>query len=152
MNTDTTRRFLEKVSVGDGCWEWQGALRDGYGIFRHPSLPSQQAHRIAYELLEGPIPPGLELDHLCRNRRCIRPDHLEPVTHKVNLLRGEGFAAKRAAQTHCTHGHELAGDNVYLYRGLRQCRSCHKRLSTAWARVKRARQAQMNSSSHGHRP
>ena len=114
------RRFLDKIAVGDDCWEWTGARSGGYGRFSFGGRIAY-AHRIAYEIWVGPIPEGLQIDHLCRNRACVRPDHLEPVTHKENILRGVGLTAKHAVKTHCPHGHLYDGrDN----RGKRICRRC----------------------------
>ena len=80
-----------------------------------------------YELMVGPIPDGLVIDHVCNNRGCVRPDHLRPVTQRENILRGEGVAAKRARQTHCKRGHELAGENIRITStGSRQCLICVK--------------------------
>lgn len=124
-------RFWEKVSVGspDECWEWTaGTYSNGYGLFfveHSPKRRNAMAHRVAYELSVGPIPDGLVIDHLCRNRACVNPDHLEPVTHRVNLLRGEGLTAIHAAQTHCAHGHEYTPSNTYVRPGgTRECRTC----------------------------
>lgn len=103
-------RFWAKVQQTESCWLWTAA-RDhrGYGEFRVELPPARpaKAHRFAYETLVGPIPDGLELDHLCRNRACVNPDHLEPVTGRVNTLRGESPTAQNARKTHCVHGHEL---------------------------------------------
>lgn len=122
----TSQRFWRKVDVADsGCWEWNGGLwGGGYGRFvldgRHV-----QAHRWAYEALVGPIPDGLQLDHLCRNRRCVNPDHLEPVTNRENGVRGIGIAA-RALATHCSHGHEWTEENTNVRpNGTRRCRKCN---------------------------
>lgn len=93
-----------------------------------------QAHRKVYEWLRGTVPLGLTLDHLCRHRWCVNPDHLEMCSMRENILRGEGVAAKRARQTHCIHGHELTEENTYHRpdrpkgRG-RMCRACIKALA-----------------------
>lgn len=98
-------RFWSKVLVGDDCWGWTGALKDnGYGEFgsgRKTARGSPEvvyAHRYAYESLVGPVPEGLELDHLCRNRACVRPDHMEPVKHKENCRRAHGKGRRRTYQ------------------------------------------------------
>lgn len=126
-----TARFWAKVLIGDDCWEWT-ASKDGpgYGIFRL-NRRLYKAHRISYELLVGKIPDGLVIDHLCRNRACVNPSHMEPVTNRENILRGEGLAAKQARQTHCKYGHPLFGSNLYVLprgskKGMRQCRECHR--------------------------
>lgn len=117
--------FWAKVDRGttDGCWLWLGAHRaTGYGSFR-----GQCSHRFAYELVVGPIPEGLELDHLCRVRECVNPAHLEPVTRRENILRSDNFAGQRARQTHCKRGHEFTAANTYVNaRGNRSCRTCHR--------------------------
>lgn len=89
-------------------------------------------HRKVYELLVGPIPDGMTIDHLCRNRKCCNPDHLEVVTMRENVLRGTGPTAEKYRQTHCIRGHLLSGDNLYITpQGRRECRECcrqkHKR-------------------------
>lgn len=102
------------------CWEWTAALNHaGYGIIGIDRA-SRLTHRVAYELLVGPIPEGLTLDHLCRNRACVRPSHLEPVTHQINVLRGEGLAAQMARRTACALGHELDG----MRKQGRYCKTC----------------------------
>lgn len=117
-------RFNEKIQRGN-CWEWIGYVqRNGYGRFYFNGRP-QFAHRASYELFVGPIAEGLTIDHLCRNTRCVRPDHLEAVPIRTNVLRGTGFAARFAAQTECLRGHPLADDNLYIdARGGRVCRRC----------------------------
>lgn len=127
------QRFWEKVDRRgpDECWLWTGAITGrGYGNFLFKP-GNRQAHRVAYELLVGPIPEGLVLDHLCRVRACVNPAHVEPVTQRENTLRGLGPLAVRAyyrARTHCIHGHPLWGDNVWqrkLPSGItRRCRQC----------------------------
>lgn len=130
-----TERFWAKVDKGhnpDDCWVWQAyVLPNGYGLFtfsHRGAGRNKYAHRFAYELMVGPIPDGLELDHLCRNRPCVRPSHLEAVTHIVNIGRG-----LKAAKTHCVNGHLFDLFNthyVYKPRNGRVCRTCvrvHKR-------------------------
>jgi HNH endonuclease len=83
------------------------------------------AHRVVYETLVGPIPDGLVIDHLCRNPRCVRPDHMEPVTNQVNVLRGIGITALRKQKTHCPAGHAYSLENTrYSKEGKRNCRTC----------------------------
>ena len=124
-------RFWENIdrSIGD-CWNWLGSLdRDGYGRVRYNGRRTR-AHRIAYELAIGPIPAGLVIDHLCRNRRCVNPDHLEPVTSQENTRRGvtgQARAEQKRAQTHCEHGHEFTEANTaYRLTGGRKCKECHR--------------------------
>lgn len=127
---DVRTRLLAKVDTTDPdkCWIWQDSLASqGYGhlkIIEDGRRVMRSAHRLSYQTFVGSIPEGLTLDHLCRNRACINPAHLEPVPHRVNVLRGEGLAARQVLQTHCKNGHELAGDNLRVYRGHRHCRAC----------------------------
>ena len=125
------QRFLSKVEkVESGCWQWKASAGPtGYGHFsmRHPNggWEMRIAHRVSYELFVGPIPEGLELDHLCKNRGCVNPTHLEPVTRKENCRRGGGPTGDRARQTHCKRGHLLEGDNLRIRKqGWRNCRTC----------------------------
>jgi len=123
-------RLLEKVVAGpNGCIVWVGAKdRSGYGRINVKER-ARLAHRISYQHLVGEIPDGLELDHLCRNPSCINPNHLEPVTRKVNTDRGlcaETHRKRFAAQTHCKHGHEYTPENTYRApkTGKRHCKTC----------------------------
>lgn len=120
-------RFWSKVERGDGCWLWRAGLTtNGYGKYWVADT-TVVAHRYAYELLVGAIPAGAQLDHLCRNRRCVRPDHLEPVTSRENNLRGIGHAARNAAKSSCVNGHAFTPENTYVRPdglGRRQCRAC----------------------------
>lgn len=107
------------------CWLWTGALnkRTGYGNF---GKPQKLPHRVAYELCVGPIPEGLELDHLCRIRHCVNPTHLEPVTTQVNQLRSTSVSARNAVKTHCDNGHLFDEKNTLISRGRRTCRACNR--------------------------
>jgi hypothetical protein len=123
-------RFWEKVIITDGCWYWSGSKTPaGYGTFKEVSGSNwTYAHRYAYRACVGGIPRGLPLDHLCRTRCCVRWDHLEPVTHQTNVLRGIGPAARNAAKTHCAQGHEFNEANTRSVRtrpGHRYCRLCN---------------------------
>jgi hypothetical protein len=133
-------RIGHMFTVGDGCWEWSAAKQSGgYGQVRIHDA-ALYAHRLVYELLRGPIPDGLQLDHLCRNRGCVRPDHLEVVTRKENIRRGSGFAGMNARKTHCPSGHLLAGDNLdpseRRGRGCLACRREQQRVSGRRRRCK----------------
>lgn len=126
--------FWKKVDTSGICWEWTAAKVAGYGRFAVTSVqrgPGRfaAAHRYAWEQLVGPIPAGLQLDHLCRNHSCVNPDHLEPVTIRENLLRGSTVTRRNAAKTHCPRDHELTGDNLMpsrLARGERECLTCSR--------------------------
>jgi hypothetical protein len=123
--TDATDRFFTFVLqdlAADGCWRWLGNLsHNGYGRFWFDGR-NMPAHRYIWELKNGPVPVGLEIDHLCRSRSCVNPDHLEAVTHQENQRRGCGSV------THCRHGHPLSGDNLYICpRGRRECKTCRRR-------------------------
>jgi hypothetical protein len=113
-------RFWSYVDVTPYCWEWAGLRdRDGYGESQHAGR-KRKAHRVAYELLVGPILKGSDLDHLCRNKRCVNPDHLEPVTKAENNRRA------RATRTHCPQGHERTPENTYTRKdtGATMCYRC----------------------------
>lgn len=120
-------------------------MRDplGYGTIRRgrPSFKNAPVHRVAYELLIGPIPNGLHIDHLCRNPPCVNPWHLEPVLNGVNILRGVSFSAVNARKTHCKRGHEFTPENTRLAnRGThfgRVCRKCRRATGRKFKRVLR---------------
>ena len=130
-------RIWKRISVTGDCWLWTGAKTNkGYGQIRsddHRQLA--YVHRIIYELFSGPIPPGMQIDHLCRVRNCVKPQHLEVVTARENVLRGHGPAAANAIKTHCKHGHEFNEANTRASGGQRRCRIC----CAAEARRQRAR-------------
>lgn len=133
-NWFTFEKGLERVS-GRGpndCWEWPGTVAtNGYGLVRDSNRKLRRVHRVSYERLVGAIPAGLVIDHLCRNKKCFNPRHLEAVTVRINTVRGVGFSAWNARKTRCNHGHELDEANTYVLpakgkRGARRiCRACH---------------------------
>lgn len=142
----TAQRFWPKVDRSggpDACWLWLGYLFvNGYGRFWFAGK-HVRAHRWAYEAENGPIPDGLVLDHLCRIRACVNPRHLEAVTLRTNILRGQSLSAQRVRQTHCVHGHEFTPENTYLYRGRkRMCRPCLRRRQREryWSKKERKRE------------
>lgn len=127
MNTRTAQeRFWLNVEKSETCWLWIGYIKpNGYASFypgggRHVS--KVYAHRFAYELVSGPIPDGMEVDHTCNVRNCVNPEHLEAVTHRTNLDRAKD------RRTHCKAGHALTEDNLYEWRGNRRCRTCIRAL------------------------
>ncbi len=117
-------RIMERVlpEPNSGCWLWMGrGHSQGYG-----RLGESFAHRLSYETFKGPIPEGLQIDHLCRVRLCVNPAHLEAVEWHENWRRGESTSAKQSRQQECVRGHSLTGTNlVSNSRGTRQCRICH---------------------------
>jgi hypothetical protein len=152
MKATLEERFWAKVDKTATCWDWIACTDgDGYGRFwvGRAYLPSstRTAHRIAYEMLVGPIADGLTLDHLCRNIRCVRPTHLEPVTPEENGLRGNTYQGINARKTHCVNGHEFTPANTYV--GTRRdsdrerrtcitCRNIRKRAARARLQNERA--------------
>lgn len=132
-------RFWSKVEKTSTCWLWTDKPNSsGYGLLGFRRDAKVYAHRLAVHLTRGPIPAGMELDHICRTRHCVNPDHLEPVTHRVNGLRGIAPTAINARKTHCIRGHAFTPENTHINStGGRRCREC-MRLHDA-ARVPRRR-------------
>ena len=127
-------RFWSKVHKTDFCWVWTAFINpDGYGIFGIGSRTDGSrriihAHRWIYLQTYGSIPDGYEIDHLCKNRACVRPDHLEAVSHKVNSQRADlsGNGEWQRIKTHCPQGHPYTPENTHTYRGMKKCRTCDK--------------------------
>lgn len=131
-------KFLGSISLDpkSGCWEWYRCRNDGYAQIsywskKYKKTIQEYAHRFSYKLFNGEIPEGFDIDHLCRNRKCANPSHLEAVTRKENLMRGIGFVATLAAAKKCKRGHEFTDDNIYYLKrnGIRQCIKCKNALS-----------------------
>lgn len=150
-------RFLTKVQFVDKwyddgvlrtrCLEWTGG-KNSNGYIVNDDRRRLPVHRFAYERWVGQTPKGLQLDHLCRNRACVNPKHLEPVTSRVNTLRGVGITAQCASKTHCKNGHLLAGDNLLPRRGMRACRICDLEYRRNWMREYRRRKKQSGGRNH----
>jgi hypothetical protein len=122
------RLFSRLVIDPSGCLLWTGSVHvSGYGRMSGSDGKTAYVHRLMYELFVGPIPADLELDHLCRVRRCASPAHLEAVTHRINMLRGETVGAAHAAITHCPQGHPYDEANTGRRPGgQRYCRACNR--------------------------
>lgn len=118
--------YADRIAVdpSSGCWVWTGTRHSaGYGKFDGRRL----AHRVIYELEVGPIPSGMQIDHLCRNRLCVNPEHMEVVTQRENILRGTSPSARAARKSACPLGHPYDETNTYVVprTGARHCRACH---------------------------
>lgn len=140
MNSTQLSNFVIKIKVDEltGCWLWQAQIsREGYAKFQI-GRKNSLAHRVAYEYWMGKIPKGLEIDHLCRNRICVNPDHLEAVTHLENMKRSHPNNQYKNT-SHCIYGHPFSGENLYIQpNGERRCRMCRRRTSSEYLqRVKK---------------
>jgi hypothetical protein len=128
-------RYVEKTS---GCWNWTGhKFVSGYGSIQI-ALRKVRVHRFSYELHKGPIPKDLQLDHLCSNRLCVNPDHLEAVTARTNNMRGNSITAVNARKVACMHGHPLSGENLWVNpkTGWRACLACVRNRTRAYYKRK----------------
>lgn len=127
-------QFLERVQVGgaDECWPWLGASFETHGNRYGTCGSADLAHRVSFEMHNGPLADGLVVDHICRNGLCVNPSHLEAVTNVENIMRGNGTPAVNARKTHCKSGHPLEGNNLRRRRdGRRVCRTCEKERNAA---------------------
>lgn len=133
--TSLTERFWSKVDKSNECWLWTATYgrKTGYGRFGVGNQVVKDAHVVSYELTYGPIPEGLEIDHKCRVRLCVRPDHLEAVTHSENMWRSPLFNGNK---THCVNGHEYTEENTAIHHGRRECRRCNadRAAEVRWAK------------------
>jgi hypothetical protein len=160
MRKSAEERFWEKVSKTESCWLWastisKGGGSGGYAMFWYEGRP-RLAHRWIYERMYGVVAKELTLDHLCRVRHCVNPAHLEPVTHRENVLRGKSFAAVNARKTHCVHGHAYTPANtVKIGKRGRWCRVCRNQQSRDSKRIARGglrghRNSQKTHCAYGH--
>lgn len=141
------QRFWAKVSKPspEECWAWTASRNaEGYGHFFFSVDGNKRlvhAHRVSYQIANGPIPAGREIDHLCKNRWCVNPIHLEAVTRQENIRRSNSISNRNAAVTSCPHGHPYAGDNIYHRRdGSRECRTCLSARNSRYYHARRAKQ------------
>lgn len=147
-------RFWQYVEINDGCWYWRGPIsKGGYGNFKLAGEHGKQIkpHRKVYEHLVGPIPDGMHVDHLCRNPACVRPDHLEPVTCRTNILRGVSHQARHAAKERCVRGHEFSVRGKTRWRVCRVCMTAKQYIRNAekWPTERRIQAALRKAAAAG---
>jgi HNH endonuclease len=148
--TTGASRFYARITVApSGCWIWMGVLnRKGYG-----TLGSRPAHRLSYAMHVGPIPANLQIDHLCRVRRCVNPMHLQPVTAQINSLRGSGPSGMNSRKERCLNGHLLTDVNLIITSSRdekRRCRLCENDRNARYRAKKRASSGYKQSCKNGH--
>lgn len=122
---DYTEKNSGVYFLNTECWRWTNRLNGhGYGVLTYKGK-TQLAHRAVWEAIKGPVPSGLECDHLCRNRWCVNPEHIELISHRENVLRGNSVVAANAKKTQCKNGHEFSPENTAKdVRGGRVCKTC----------------------------
>lgn len=137
---DPLAKILSNIDVGF-CWEWNRKLNNrGYGV-TNVNKKRWYVHRLMWTLMVGPIPDGMEIDHMCRNRACCNPEHLDLVTGQVNTLRGVSPASSHAKRDECSYGHEYTAETMHVVRGARRCRICERRRDKERYERKKARAA-----------
>lgn len=143
VTRDPMERFIEKVDKSGDCWLWISSLKPaGYGEFHYLGR-IEYAHRWLFERTNGPIPAGHDLDHLCRVRSCVNPEHLEPVIRRINTARGLNKAANAILNNRCWVGHEFNSDNTYIQAdGGRRCKRCK---ADSAIRIRKERKAERHA-------
>ena|SRR5215469_14381135 len=134
-------RLLSKIRIdpSSGCWIWQGALSRGYGVIKIDGK-MLKTHRVMFRHGYGPIRKGFHLDHLCRVKACANPEHLEEVSPRENMMRGESIQALNARKTECDHGHKFSDENTYIdKRGNRACKTCTFERSAQWRKTQKGK-------------
>jgi len=122
MDPKIIQRFMSKIKKSKNCWIWTGGISDGYGFFKFENT-SIRAHRFSYELFKEMIPFRMQIDHLCKNKKCVNPEHLEIVIHQENMMRSNSVSGVNSQKTHCPKGHKYSGVNK---RGQRIYKTCIK--------------------------